>query len=70
MIISPFLVKELAIAYVTKQREARGNLCLITNGLDELVAIAHCDEHNNAHFFTEDRTPQELPSLRDASFDD
>lgn len=69
MLLSPFLVKDTAIAYVTKQNEARGDMCLITNTLDELVAIAYCDDHMTAHFFVEVRDAQAIPSLRNADFD-
>ena len=70
MSLTPFQVKDTAIAYVTKQNEVRGDLCLITDGHGALVAIAYCDDHMSAHFFTEDHTGQDIPSLHDAAFDD
>lgn len=68
--LNPFQVKDVSIAYVTRQNEVRGDLCLVFDEKETLVAVVHCDDHMVARFFIDDTAAQEIPTLHDAAFDD
>lgn len=59
--ISPLLVKDVAFDYVVKQNDVRGDLCLVRDHLNHVVAVAYCDNNMKGHFYVEASTS--LPEL-------
>lgn len=51
--MNPLEIKSAAINYLEKQGILRGDLCVIKDSKEEVIAVAYADEHKT-RFFTED----------------
>lgn len=60
-------VKETTIAYLRKQYEVRGDICMVFNEQQEIVAMAYINEFNKVSFFTEDNSISDIKPLGDIS---
>lgn len=59
--VSPLLVKDIALDYVVKQNDVRGDLCLVRDKHNNVVAVAYCDNNLKGHFYVE--ASASLPEL-------
>lgn len=60
-------VKETTIVYLRKQSEVRGDICMVFNERQEVVAMAYIDEFNKVSFFTEDNEINDIKTIGDVS---
>ena len=51
--MNPLEIKSAAINYLEKQGILRGDLCVIKDSKEEVVAVAYAEDHKT-RFFTED----------------
>lgn len=61
--LNPLAIKETAVSYLKKQSEIRGDVCIIFNSHDEVVAMAYINETMKVSFFTEDESVSDIVSL-------
>lgn len=60
-------VKDATIKYLRKQSEVRGDLCLVSDDRDEIVAMAHINDNMCVKFFTEDDSVSDIKAIGDVS---
>ena len=58
-------VKETTIVYLRKQSEVRGDICMVFNEKQEIVAMAYIDDFNKVSFFTEDNGINDIKAIGD-----
>ena len=63
-------VKDATINYLRKQSEVRGNICMVFNGKEELVAMAYINERMKVSFFTEDSTICDIKEIGEITEED
>lgn len=60
--MNPLEIKSAAINYLDRQGILRGDLCVIKDSKEEVVAVAYADEHKT-RFFTEDEGIEEIKTI-------
>lgn len=64
---NPLAVMGITKQILRKQSEVFGDLCMVFNDKQELVATAYIDENLKVSFFTEDDSINEIKPLGDIS---
>lgn len=62
--MNPLAVKDAAVKYLKRQNEVRGDICIIKNSLEEVIAMA-CLEGDSlkVKFFTEDEVISNIKEI-------
>lgn len=60
-------VKDATIKYLRKQSEVRGDICLVSDEREEIVAMAHINDNMCVKFFTEDDSVSDIKAIGDVS---
>lgn len=60
-------VKDATIKYLRKQSEVRGDICLVSDEREEIVAMAHINDNMCVKFFTEDDSVSDIKAFGDVS---
>lgn len=63
--LNPLAIKETATRYLKGQSEIRGDVCIIFNSHNEVVAMAYLNDNMEVSFFTEDESVNDIVSLID-----
>jgi len=58
--LNPLAIKETAESYLKRQSEVRGDICIIKNSQEEVVAMAYLNFNMTVSFFTEDDSVNEI----------
>ena len=61
--INPLAVKDAAIKYLKTQNEVRGDICIIKDSTDNVIAIAYVSDNMKISFFTEDETVNDIKPI-------
>lgn len=62
-VMNPLAVKDAVLKYLKVQNEVRGDICIIRNSLNEVVAMAYVSETMKISFFTEDETVSDIKPI-------
>lgn len=62
-VMSPLAVKDAVVKYLKVQNEVRGDICIIRNSLNEVVAMAYVSETMKISFFTEDDSVSDIKPI-------
>lgn len=62
-VMNPLAVKDAVVKYLKVQNEVRGDICIIRNSLNEVVAMAYVSETMKISFFTEDETVSDIKPI-------
>lgn len=62
-VMNPLAVKDAAVKYLKMQNEVRGDICIIHNSLNEVVAMAYVSETMKISFFTEDESVSDIKPI-------
>lgn len=63
-------VKDVTTGYLSRQSEVRGNLCIVFDQQEAVVAMAYIDDHMRVSFFTEDTSISDIKTLYNAEYDE
>lgn len=63
--LNPLAIKETATSYLKKQCDIRGNICVIFDTHENVVAMAHISDDMKVSFFTEDESVNDIVSFYD-----
>lgn len=61
--INPIDVKAVTTAYLKRQVEVRGEVCIVFNMQEEVVAMAYIDEHMHVLFSTGDAVEEDIKEI-------
>ena len=62
-VMNPLAVKDAVVKYLKVQNEVRGDICIIRNSLNEVVAMAYVSETMKISFFTEDESVSDIKQI-------
>lgn len=62
-VMNPLAVKDAVVKYLKMQNEVRGDICIIRNSLNEVVAMAYISETMKISFFTEDESVSDIKPI-------
>lgn len=62
-VMNPLAVKDAVVKYLKMQNEVRGDICIIRNSLNEVVAMAYVSETMKISFFTEDESVSDIKPI-------
>ena len=62
-VMNPLAVKDAVVKYLKMQNEVRGDICIIRNSLNEVVAMAYVSEMMKISFFTEDESVSDIKPI-------
>ena len=62
-VMNPLAVKDAVVKYLKVQNEVRGDICIIRNSLNEVVAMAYVSETMKISFFTEDDSVSDIKPI-------
>lgn len=62
-VMNPLAVKDAVVKYLKMQNEVRGDICIIMNSLNEVVAMAYVSETMKISFFTEDESVSDIKPI-------
>ena len=62
-VMNPLAVKDAVVKYLKVQNEVRGDICIIRNSLNEVVAMANVSETMKISFFTEDDSVSDIKPI-------
>lgn len=62
-VMNPLAVKDAVVKYLKVQNEVRGDICIIRNSLNEVVAMACVSETMKISFFTEDESVSDIKPI-------
>lgn len=62
-VMNPLAVKDAVVKYLKMQNEVRGDICIILNSLNEVVAMAYVSETMKISFFTEDESVSDIKQI-------
>ena len=62
-VMNPLAVKDAVVKYLKVQNEVRGDICIIRNSLNEVVAMAYVSETMKISFFTEDESVSDIKPI-------
>ncbi len=54
--MNPLAVKDAAIRYLKTQNEVRGDICIIRDSKENVIAMGYVSDNMKISFFTEDET--------------
>ena len=61
--INPLAVKDAAIKYLKTQNEVRGDICIIKDSKDNVIAMGYVSDNMKISFFTEDETVNDIKPI-------
>ena len=61
--MNPLAVKDAVVKYLKVQNDVRGDICIIRNSLNEVVAMAYVSETMKISFFTEDDSVSDIKPI-------
>ena len=61
--MNPLAVKDAAVKYLKTQNEVRGDICIIKNAHEDVVAMAYVSDMMKVSFFTEDETVNDIKPI-------
>lgn len=62
-VMNPLAVKDAVVKYLKVQNEVRGDICIIRNSLNVVVAMAYVSETMKISFFTEDDSVSDIKPI-------
>ena len=62
-VINPLAVKDAAIKYLKTQNEVRGDICIIKDSKDNVIAMGYVSDNMKISFFTEDETVNDIKPI-------
>ena len=62
--MNPLAVKDAAVKYLKMQNEVRGDICIIKNAHEDVVAMAYVSDMMKVSFFTEDESVNDIKTDR------
>ena len=62
-VMNPLAVKDAVVKYLKVQNDVRGDICIIRNSLNEVVAMAYVSETMKISFFTEDESVSDIKPI-------
>ena len=60
---NPLAVKDAAVKYLKTQNEVRGDICIIKNAHEDVVAMAYVSDMMKVSFFTEDESVNDIKPI-------
>ena len=61
--MNPLAVKDAAIKYLKTQNEVRGDICIIKDSKDNVIAMGYVSDNMKNSFFTEDETVNDIKPI-------
>ena len=61
--MNPWAVKDAAIKYLKTQNEVRGDICIIKDSKDNVIAMGYVSDNMKISFFTEDETVNDIKPI-------
>lgn len=61
--LNPLAIKETVVRYLERQNEIRGNICIVFDLHENVIAMAYISEDMRIAFFTEDESINDIVSL-------
>ena len=61
--MNPLAVKDAAINYLKTQNEVRGDICIIKDRKDNVIAMGYVSDNMKISFFTEDETVNDIKPI-------
>ena len=61
--MNPLAVKYAAIKYLKTQNEVRGDICIIKDSKDNVIAMGYVSDNMKISFFTEDDTVNDIKPI-------
>lgn len=61
--MNPLAVKDAAIKYLKTQNEVRGDICIIKDIKDNVIAMGYVSDNMKISFFTEDETVNDIKPI-------
>ena len=61
--MNPLAVKDAAIKYLKTQNEVRGDICIIKDSKDNVIAMGYVSDNMKISFFTEDETVNDIKTI-------
>ena len=62
-VMNPLAVKDAAIKYLKTQNEVRGDICIIKDSKDNVIAMGYVSDNMKISFFTEDETVNDIKPI-------
>ena len=61
--MNPLAVKDAAIKYLKTQNEVRGDICIIKDSKENVIAMGYVSDNMKISFFTEDETVNDIKPI-------
>lgn len=61
--MNPLAVKDAAIKYLKTQNEVRGDICIIKDSKENVIAMGYVSDNMKISFFTEDETVHDIKPI-------
>ena len=61
--MNPLAVKDAAIKYLKTQNEVRGDICIIKDSKDNVIAMGYVSDNMKISFFSEDETVNDIKPI-------
>ena len=61
--MNPLAVNDAAIKYLKTQNEVRGDICIIKDSKDNVIAMGYVSDNMKISFFTEDETVNDIKPI-------
>ena len=61
--MNPLAVKDAAIKYLKTQNAVRGDICIIKDSKDNVIAMGYVSDNMKISFFTEDETVNDIKPI-------
>ena len=61
--MNPLAVKDAAVKYLKTQNEVRGDICIIKDSKDNVIAMGYVSDNMKISFFTEHETVNDIKPI-------
>lgn len=61
--MNPLAVKDAAVKYLKTQNEVRGDICIIKDSRENVIAMGYVSDSMKVSFFTEDETVNDIKPI-------
>ena len=61
--MNPLAVKDAAVKYLKTQNEVRGDICIIKDSKDNVIAMGYVSDNMKISFFTEDEAVNDIKPI-------
>lgn len=61
--MNPLAVKDATIKYLKTQNEVRGDICIIKDSKEDVIAMGYVSDNMKISFFTEDETVNDIKPI-------